>query len=88
MTQDLLALKALGWRDEGQSAQPCPDGQNLARVLAVDRDALLLDDGAVSAARISAQSRTVAAHLRTPLLGIDQDGDRPDRHEFFEFDRQ
>ena len=45
MTQDLLALKALGWRDEGQPVQPCPDGQNLARVLAVDRDALLLDDG-------------------------------------------
>lgn len=45
MVQDLNTLKALGWRDEAQPAQPCPDGQTLARVLAVDRDALLLDDG-------------------------------------------
>lgn len=39
------ALKALGWRDDGPAAQPCRDGQAVARVLAVDRDALLLDDG-------------------------------------------
>lgn len=45
MTRTIDGPRALGWRDDGVPVPPCGDGQSLARVLAVDRDALLLDDG-------------------------------------------
>lgn len=46
MTSSIDALKTLGWRDDGPPGPPpCGDGQSLARVLAVDRDTLLLGDG-------------------------------------------
>lgn len=51
MTATIDELKALGWREEAAASSPCPYGQGPARVLAVDRDGLLLADGSGAAFR-------------------------------------